>query len=70
LFQCTVLNDCNFWTQFDVNDDPRPHHKCFLFKDCNIEEPCKDCETGPKNSPYHHQLYLNHLKTLQYRDRL
>jgi len=47
--QCKMLDDCNWYTFFDVPDAPQPHHKCFLFKECNIHEPCKTCETGPKN---------------------
>jgi len=47
--QCQMLPTCNFWTQFDETDDPQPHHKCFLFKNCNIHEDCAKCETGPKN---------------------
>merc|ERR1712141_625911 len=50
--QCNMLDDCNFWTFFDVQDAPQPHHKCFLFKECNIHEPCKTCETGPKGKYY------------------
>lgn len=44
--QCKLLEDCHYYTQFDVTDDPQPHHKCFLFKDCSIHEPCSTCETG------------------------
>jgi len=44
--QCSILDDCHFWTFFDVEDAPQPHHKCFLFKECNIHEPCASCETG------------------------
>lgn len=47
--QCQMLPTCNFWTQFDETDDPQPHHKCFLFKNCNIHEDCAKCETGTKN---------------------
>ena len=47
-FQCGMLEDCNFWTFFDVFDIPQPHHKCFLFKTCDIHEPCSTCETGSK----------------------
>merc|ERR1712047_160951 len=50
--QCNMLDDCNFWTFFDVPDAPHPHHKCFLFRECNIHEPCKTCETGPKGKYY------------------
>jgi len=50
--QCNMLDDCNFWTFFDVPDAPQPHHKCFLFRECNIHEPCKTCETGPKGKYY------------------
>jgi len=44
--QCKMLPDCKYWTHFDVMDDPQPHHKCFLYKDCTIKEPCASCETG------------------------
>jgi len=44
--QCKMLPDCHFWTHFDVTDDPHPHHKCFLYKECTITEPCSTCETG------------------------
>jgi hypothetical protein len=43
--QCQSIPECNFWTQYHV-EDSNPHHKCFLFKTCNTHEPCKDCETG------------------------
>merc|ERR1711997_302672 len=35
--QCQLLDDCNFWTMLDV-PDPTPHHKCFLYKNCNEHE--------------------------------
>jgi len=46
--QCSVIPECNFWTQYHVDDAPQPHHKCFLFKTCNTHEPCSYCETGDK----------------------
>jgi len=48
--QCSILDDCNWWTFFDVPATPtnQAHHKCFLFKDCAIHEPCASCETGSK----------------------
>ena len=56
--QCTLVDECNFWTHF-VNEQQR--HKCFLFKNCHVHEDCTpdcddkhedcvpQCETGPKN---------------------
>eukprot|EP00095_Tigriopus_kingsejongensis_P011987 maker-scaffold879_size85478-snap-gene-0.21 protein:Tk11987 transcript:maker-scaffold879_size85478-snap-gene-0.21-mRNA-1 annotation:"plasma kallikrein isoform x2" len=46
--QCTLLDDCFFYTQFDINDHPSVKHKCFLYKNCDFHEPCIDCDTGPK----------------------
>jgi len=63
--QCTLVDECNFWTHF-VNEQQR--HKCFLFKNCHVHEDCTpdcddkhencvpQCETGPKNmDEYGHQ---------------
>merc|ERR1719412_606135 len=58
--QCTLVDECNFWTHF-VNEQQR--HKCFLFKNCHVHEDCEpdECETGPKNMEEysHHWMNIN-----------
>merc|ERR1712045_705741 len=48
-FTCeTALDNVVDVFYFDAVDIPQPHHKCFLFKECDIHEPCSTCETGSK----------------------
>ena len=47
--ECSIIEDCKFFTMFGVDDTPTDHMKCFLFKTCDYLEACDDCTTGKKS---------------------
>lgn len=46
--ECKLIDECNFFTMFGVEDEPTDHRKCFLFKSCDTLEDCDHpgCITG------------------------
>ena len=43
---CLDLEECHFFTMYGVQDSPKDHMKCFMFKTCDHLEPCEECTTG------------------------
>jgi len=58
---CKDIEECHFFTQFGVDDEPMDHTKCFLFKTCDHLEPCRDCQTGPEDPPIYPCLPDNYI---------
>ena len=43
---CADLEDCHFFTMYGIQDSPKDHMKCFMFRTCDHLEPCDECTTG------------------------
>ena len=50
--ECEGINECHFFTMFvsAESGDNAKKMKCFLWKNCDVLEPCPECITGMERS--------------------